>query len=210
MTPPLDVLSPDVSISSSFFPSPFPSSFSFLSASSILFSNSKLDLSASNPFVPPLFSSKSFSCKNLATISSSFPPTAPPPNTRQFLLRSIRHRCLLSISNPNKKSIFLSPNPFSESMTVMVQGKYRSRTRSGAIWTRPKILPVPTPTATPSNLESNKWSRPHRSAHALDMMVLCAPLSTNACILCPFTSASMYSINTRPMLSGYSSIMRRY
>ena len=45
---------------------------------------------------------------------------------------------------------------------------------------RPKIFCVPTPIAIPLYLVSTNLIIPHLSAHALDMMVLWAPLSTNA------------------------------
>ena len=73
-----------------------------------------------------------------------------------------------------------------------------------------KILPVPTPTAVPANRVSNKRNSPHRSAQAADIMVACAPESTKACMECPLTCASMYSIRTLPIDSGYWSIICWY
>ena len=45
------------------------------------------------------------------------------PNTRELHSKSILHQCLLSMPRPKRKSMFWLPIPFSESMTVMVQGK---------------------------------------------------------------------------------------
>lgn len=45
---------------------------------------------------------------------------------------------------------------------------------------------------------SMRRMRPQRSAHATDMMVDWAPLSTKALMGTPFTSASTYSMITRP------------
>jgi hypothetical protein len=41
------------------------------------------------------------------------------------------------------------------SMMVNEQGRWRSATFSWALWTRPRILAVPTPRAMPANLESS-------------------------------------------------------
>ena len=91
------------------------------------------------------------------------------------------------------------------SSTVKVQGKNVVPMRSCAMCTLPKMGAEPTPTAVPAKRVSSKCMMPHRSAHAADMMVLCAPESTNAFKGVRFTSASMYSMVTRPKLSGVCS-----
>mmetsp|Transcript_2587 Transcript_2587/g.5967 ORF Transcript_2587/g.5967 Transcript_2587/m.5967 type:complete len:270 (+) Transcript_2587:87-896(+) len=173
--------------------------------------SSAFSLSASNPLVPPLAVSRSFSWRKGASIVVGAAPPPPPTGiTSEFAPRSIRHLCLLSMSSPSSTSMFLSPSPCSLSMTVSVHGRRAPPIPNSTQCIRPKILPVPTPTATPSKRSSTRWSRPRRSAHSLLMIVDCAPLSTKTCSGLPLISTAMYSMRTRPMDSGYSSIIRSY
>ena len=52
------------------------------------------------------------------------------------------------------------------------------------------VCATATPLATPAKRRSNSRMIPQRSAHATDMMVICAPESTNALIGCSFTFMS--------------------
>lgn len=54
-------------------------------------------------------------------------------------------------------------------------------------WILPRIFCVPTPLAIPLNLRSTSLIIPHRSAQVWLMIVICAPESTNALTVCPFT-----------------------
>ena len=64
---------------------------------------------------------------------------------------------------------------------------------------------MPTPTATPENLLSNNLIIPHFSAQASDIIVLYAPLSTNAYTGCLLTLISTYNMQTEPKFSGINS-----
>ena len=72
--------------------------------------------------------------------------------------------------------------------------------------TRPRIFPVPTPTALPANRVSMSLRSPHFSAVVFPMIDICAPESMKAGCLTPFTVISTYSIDTVAKASGLCSI----
>ena len=108
------------------------------------------------------------------------------------LAKSILAWWRLSISRPRRRSTDLP------SITVKLQGKNRLPILIWAECTRPIMFAVPTPRAIPANRLSIRRMMPQASAEAGDMMVACAPESTNAFSLCPLTSTSTYSRCTRP------------
>mmetsp|Transcript_538 Transcript_538/g.1655 ORF Transcript_538/g.1655 Transcript_538/m.1655 type:complete len:302 (-) Transcript_538:412-1317(-) len=121
-------------------------------------------------------------------------------NLSMFVWRSMLHWYLLRLSRPNRNSMS------SCSSTVMAQGRCLSPTFTGAWCTLPSIRLCPTPLAIPCHLSSSKCSKLHRSAQLLDMIVICAPLSTKAFSGLPLTSMFTYSITTLPKSSGEFSI----
>lgn len=56
--------------------------------------------------------------------------------------------------------------------------------------TLPRMGADPTPRAMPAKRRSTRRMMEQRSAAACDMMLVCAPLSTKAFTLCPFTCAA--------------------
>lgn len=61
---------------------------------------------------------------------------------------------------------------------------------------------MPTPFAIPANLVSHNLIIPHLSAHARDIIVDCAPLSTNAASAWLLTFIGTYNIVTLANVSG--------
>lgn len=84
------------------------------------------------------------------------------------------------------------------SITVKEQGKNMLPILICAECTRPRMVAVPTPFAIPPYRRSTSRIMLHAVAHSGDMIVTCAPESTNALTLWPLTSTGMYSMVTRP------------